>query len=221
MTDIFTKLKDSVTSFYNNTILSFFKKLFGKNQRILFLGIENAGKTTLVHKLKTGQTGAFKPTRHPKQEEVEIGKLKCYVQDMGGHQAARLLWKDYFYSCDGIVFIIDCSATNSFETVKEVFNEVVELAIKDGNSIPISILMNKVDIYDYSVYNVEDDYKFCSEIKSKCGILEETNNLKIFWVSIKNEDFNDPDTPIIQSFIWLENIMTNISNKNNSKNDEF
>ncbi|KAF7702912.1 Small COPII coat GTPase SAR1 [Cucumispora dikerogammari] len=206
MSSILSRITESISSFYNTTILSFFKRLFSTPHTLLFLGIENAGKTTLVHKLKTGQTGAFKPTRHPKQEEVEIGKLKCFVQDMGGHEAARLLWKEYFFSCDGVVFIIDCAAKESFNTVKEVLNEVKEMAVKNNIRLPISILMNKVDLYNYSVYNVEDDVGFCSDILYKCDISED-EKMKVFWVSVKDEDFTDEDTPVIQSFIWLEKVL--------------
>lgn len=208
MATIFTRLKESVSSFYNNTILSLFRKLFNKNQSILLLGVQNAGKTTLVQKLKTGLNKTCLPTRHPKQEEIEIGNLKCLVQDVGGHEPARLIWDQYFYASDGIVFIIDCTDKQRYVDAREELRKLVESAKKNGKAIPIAILVNKIDLLQYSVHNVEDDYQFCDQMRTIFDINEETNNsIKVFFTSITQEDLNDSDTPIVQSFVWLESAM--------------
>lgn len=78
-----------------------------KPLRILMVGLDNAGKTTILYKLKIGEVVTTIPTIGFNVENVEYKNLKFTVWDVGGQQTIRQLWKHYYSNTDGIIFVID------------------------------------------------------------------------------------------------------------------
>ena len=75
----------------------FFDKIFGKREmRILMLGLDAAGKTTILYKLKLGEVVSSVPTIGFNVETLEYKKIKFTVWDVGGQDKIRLLWRHYY-----------------------------------------------------------------------------------------------------------------------------
>lgn len=113
-----------------------------KQANLLFLGLDNAGKTTLLHLMRDDKIIAHEPTRHPQQEEFQHGKVHIKAHDLGGHAAARRLWRQYFSDVHGVVFLIDTTDSARFDEARQ---ELQQLLV-DLPDIPFLVLGNKIDL---------------------------------------------------------------------------
>ena len=127
-------------------LFNYFKNKFSNLQtrkaKIVFLGLDNAGKTSLLRRLKDGRFIQNDPTLYAYNEEIKIGNISCKAIDMGGHEAMRKVWKDYVHNIDAIFYIVDSSNPDNFATSREELFKILGFVNDD---LPIAILGNKID----------------------------------------------------------------------------
>ncbi|EDW99353.1 ADP-ribosylation factor 2 [Drosophila yakuba] len=127
------------------TISSLLTRLFGKKQmRILMVGLDAAGKTTILYKLKLGEIVTTIPTIGFNVETVEYKNICFTVWDVGGQDKIRPLWRHYFQNTQGLIFVVDSNDRDRItEAERELQNMLQEDELRDA---VLLIFANKQDL---------------------------------------------------------------------------
>merc|ERR1719314_9992 len=85
-----------------------FGALLGKQEvRILILGLDNAGKTTILYRLQVDEVVQTIPTIGFNVETVQYKNIKFQVWDLGGQTSIRPYWRCYYPNTQGIIYVVD------------------------------------------------------------------------------------------------------------------
>eukprot|EP00490_Sorites_sp_Unknown_P019827 CAMPEP_0114683082 /NCGR_PEP_ID=MMETSP0191-20121206/57445_1 /TAXON_ID=126664 /ORGANISM="Sorites sp." /LENGTH=197 /DNA_ID=CAMNT_0001963855 /DNA_START=33 /DNA_END=626 /DNA_ORIENTATION=+ len=139
----------------------FFSKIFdvisniGKNRemRILMLGLDAAGKTTILYKLQLGEVVHTIPTIGFNVESVEYKNIKMTMWDVGGQLRIRPLWRHYYRGSDALIFVVDSNDTERIDGEcpdAEHDNAKIELhrmmSEAELENVPVLVYANKQDL---------------------------------------------------------------------------
>uniref|UniRef100_A0A8B9YL65 ADP ribosylation factor 5 n=1 Tax=Bos mutus grunniens TaxID=30521 RepID=A0A8B9YL65_BOSMU len=127
------------------TVSALFSRIFGKKQmRILMVGLDAAGKTTILYKLKLGEIVTTIPTIGFNVETVEYKNICFTVWDVGGQDKIRPLWRHYFQNTQGLIFVVD---SNDRERVQESADELQKMLQEDElRDAVLLVFANKQDM---------------------------------------------------------------------------
>lgn len=121
----------------------------GVARRVLLLGFDNAGKTTMLYQMKTKETLATIPTMGFNVETVRYSPKDNVIHaftfwDIGGQTRLRQLWRHYYPGSDVVCFMVDSTDTERLSHVKEAW-ESVHGAEDLPEKVVYVILANKQD----------------------------------------------------------------------------
>ncbi|XP_033104724.1 ADP-ribosylation factor-like isoform X2 [Anneissia japonica] len=114
--------------------------------RILMLGLDAAGKTTILYKLKLNETVTTIPTIGFNVEEVSPNRNVTFtVWDVGGQDKIRCLWRHYYQGTEGLIFVVDSADSTRFEEAKEELFGILE-SQEMTRGVPVCVIANKQDL---------------------------------------------------------------------------
>ena len=167
--------------FILSKILEFFTRS-RNNFKIIILGMQNAGKTTILYRLSLGQLVKTTPTIGSNVEEINYNNVQFQAWDLGGQESTRSVWDVYYMNTDAIVYVIDSQDEEYYEESKLQFHKLLRnSALKNAT---ILIFANKQDlsevkdvnrlIQDYELDKIKDHIwhiQPCSALKGE-GLVE-------------------------------------------------
>ncbi|CAL8106437.1 unnamed protein product [Calicophoron daubneyi] len=126
-------------------IFSLFSRLFGsRERRILILGLDGAGKTTILYRLQVGEVVTTIPTIGFNVETVVYKNLKFQVWDLGGQTSIRPYWRCYYSNTDAIIYVVDSMDRDRVGISKQELVSMLEE--EELRNAVLVVLANKQDI---------------------------------------------------------------------------
>ncbi|KAK9847955.1 hypothetical protein WJX84_006188 [Apatococcus fuscideae] len=94
-------------------LLSIIKKVKQreKEMRVLMVGLDNAGKTTVVKQLNGEDTSTVSPTLGFNIKTLQYHSYRLNIWDVGGQKTLRSYWRNYFEQTDALIWVIDSADT--------------------------------------------------------------------------------------------------------------
>lgn len=112
---------------------------------VVMVGLDGAGKTTTIYKLKLDEVVSTIPTLGFNVETVSPCKgLTLTVWDIGGQEVIRPLWRHYYNNADGVIYVIDSNDVPRMDVARDELYGVLES--HELENVPLLILANKQDL---------------------------------------------------------------------------
>ena len=112
--------------------------------RILVLGLDNAGKTTILYRMQVGEVVSTIPTIGFNVETVTYKNIKFQVWDLGGQTSIRPYWRCYFPNTQAIIYVVDSSDVERIGTARAELHAILEE--EELKNASVLVLANKQDL---------------------------------------------------------------------------
>ena len=119
-------------------------RIVKREMRILMLGLDNSGKTSILYRLKLGQPKRTVPTIGFNVETLEYKNIAFTVWDVGGQEKLRALWRHYFASTQALIFVVDSSDRGRLQEAAEELHRLIKE--EELQNALLLVLANKQDL---------------------------------------------------------------------------
>ncbi|XP_068813647.1 ADP-ribosylation factor-like protein 13A [Struthio camelus] len=113
---------------------------------LLVVGLDNAGKTTLVTDLQRVLAGEVLPAAQPGQTHLRVDRFEVTLVDLPGGQRSRGAWRSHYGAAHGLLFVLDASDPARMEEARKALGRVLSHPKVSGK--PLLLLANKQDEAD-------------------------------------------------------------------------
>lgn len=140
-----------VCSFFASDVMGQYVAKFSKalndldtlQLRMVILGLDGAGKTTIFYRLLMNTTIIPVPTTGFNVEDLRAKGVKFNVWDLGGHERVRKIWHHYLPNTDALVYVVDSCDRERLTTSGDLLYQVMKNEAMYG--VPILVLANRID----------------------------------------------------------------------------
>ncbi|KAI7883909.1 ARF/SAR superfamily [Lichtheimia hyalospora FSU 10163] len=120
-------------------------RLFSKTPiKIIIVGLDNAGKTTILYRLLMNQIVVTTPTIGSNVEQIEYKNIKFLMWDIAGQETLRSSWKTYYVDTKAVIMVIDSTDAARLNVAKEELHHMMESDQLQNASL--LVFANKQDV---------------------------------------------------------------------------
>ncbi|CAI4217947.1 unnamed protein product [Parascedosporium putredinis] len=119
-------------------------RLKDKEMRVLMLGLDNAGKTTIVKRIMGEDVTTVSPTLGFIIKTIDYDGYKLNIWDVGGQKTLRSYWRNYFEKTDVLIWVVDATDRLRIGDCKEELHNLLMEERLSGASL--LVFANKVDV---------------------------------------------------------------------------
>ncbi|KAA8895172.1 ADP-ribosylation factor family protein [Sphaerosporella brunnea] len=116
-------------------------RLKDKEMRVLMLGLDNAGKTTIVKCIMDEDVNTVSPTLGFIIKTIDY---KLNIWDVGGQKTLRSYWRNYFEKTDALIWVVDSTDRFRLENCAEELAGLLQQERLLGASL--LVFANKTDV---------------------------------------------------------------------------
>lgn len=154
-------------------------------KKILFVGLDNGGKTSIVQSLMGIKNlplfSDMKPTKRENKVQIKVLDSDFSIWDLGGQESYREEYlrdfNKFIFGCSKLIYVFDIQDTKRYELALKYFENIIDLVLecKTTNNIEISVFLHKFDpdlssdITDVIINGLKDKVK------------EKLDNAKLFY----------------------------------------
>ncbi|KAF2072351.1 hypothetical protein CYY_006346 [Polysphondylium violaceum] len=146
-----------------------FSRFWSTEKRILIIGLDAAGKTSLLYRFKMGNVVETTPTIGFNIESVQYKNVTFTVWDVCGQSATKPLWKHYYPNTQAIIFVVDSTDKQRMQEASFCLNRSLEDS--ELVNIPILIFCNKQDLANASSVQEISELLKIGSLAHKCHLV--------------------------------------------------
>eukprot|EP00382_Lankesteria_abbotti_P005128 CAMPEP_0113848302 /NCGR_PEP_ID=MMETSP0372-20130328/2400_1 /TAXON_ID=340204 /ORGANISM="Lankesteria abbotti" /LENGTH=183 /DNA_ID=CAMNT_0000817767 /DNA_START=211 /DNA_END=762 /DNA_ORIENTATION=+ /assembly_acc=CAM_ASM_000359 len=165
----------------------------GKECRILILGLDNAGKTTILHRLHLDEVVQTIPTIGFNLETIQHKNIKLQVWDLGGQTSIRPYWRYYYHNTNAVIYVVDSADCDRISDSSHELHMMLEEEELKG--VALMVFANKQDLPGVMTPAEISEKLNLPSIKNRQWVIFQTSAMK--------------GTGISEGLDWLTNVLSN------------
>ncbi|CAD8177039.1 unnamed protein product [Paramecium octaurelia] len=187
-----------------------------QKSNLMMVGLDNAGKTTILYQLQRNKVETLIPTIGFNLEKAQYKQYEIFAWDIGGADPRVQIYKPNGLTYNGIIFVVDCNDKDRFECTATIFHRL--LTKENFKELPILILANKKDLIKVNLQELTRDLmleKLANiwHIQPCCAVSKEGIEDGLKWMQIYFQYYYNIKTRILGYNKFFKRESANYSEK--------
>ncbi|EOD49561.1 putative adp-ribosylation factor family protein [Neofusicoccum parvum UCRNP2] len=126
-------------------------RLKDKEMRILMLGLDNAGKTTIVKKIMDEDVHSVSPTLGFIIKTIEYEGYKLNIWDVGGQKTLRTYWKNYFEKTDTLIWVVDSTDRQRIDDCRRELKGLLQEEARTRTTLGAGLELDSITTHKWAI----------------------------------------------------------------------